>query len=160
MKGGKQITQIELREVTADNWRAVVSIEARGEQRRFVASVAYYLNLCHYGEAWQPVAFYRDDEPIGFAMWAYDPEDGSHWIGGLIIDAKHQGHGYGRSAMEAPLEFLARQPGYREAALSYKPENTVARRLYTNLGFIETDERVDDGRVARRPAGDPTTQGG
>ena len=151
---------MELREITADNWRAVVGIEPRGDQRRFVASVAYYLNLCHYGGVWQPVALYVGDKPVGFAMWGYDAEEDSHWIGGLVIDAKHQGRGYGRGAMEAVLDHLARQPGFRESARSYEPENTVARKLYMSLGFVETDEWVDNERVARRPASDKTTRGG
>ena len=150
---------IELREVNADNWREVIRIEPRKDQLRFVASVAHYLNLCHYGGEWQPLALFHDDEPIGFAMWGYDPEDDSYWIGGFVIDGKHQGKGYGRAAMETLLEYLARQPGYREAALSYEPENTVASRLYASLGFIETGERVEDELIARRPANDKTTQG-
>ena len=151
---------MELREVTAENWRAVIRIGPREDQRRFVASVAYYLNLCHYGEVWQPAAFYEDGEPIGFAMWGYDAEDDSFWIGGLVIDAEHQGKGLGRTAMKVLLDHLGRQPGYREAALSYEPENTVARRLYASLGFVETGERADDELVARLPAEDNTTQGG
>jgi len=151
---------MELREVTADNWREVASIEPREDQGRFVASVAYYLNLCHYGEEWQPLALYQDDEPVGFAMWGYDAEDDSYWIGGFVIDAEHQGKGYGRAAMEALLDHLAKQPGYREAALSYEPENTAARRLYASLGFVETGERVEDEFVARRPAGGSTPRGG
>lgn len=87
---------MELRDVTSDNWRGVVRIEPREDQRRFVASVAYYLNLCHYGEDWRPLALYTDDEPVGFAMWAFDTEEESYWIGGLVIGAEHQGKGYGR----------------------------------------------------------------
>ena len=151
---------MELRTVTEDNWRQMARIEPRGDQRRFVASVAYYLNLCHYGGVWQPVALYEGDEPVGFAMWGFDAEEASHWIGGLVIDANHQGRGYGRTAMEAILDHLATQQGYREAALSYEPENTVARRLYASLGFVETGERVDDEFVARRPADDKTSRGG
>jgi diamine N-acetyltransferase len=148
---------MDLRDVNADNWRDVVRIEPREDQRRFVASVSYYLNLCHYGEDWRPLALYREGEPIGFAMWAFDTEEESYWIGGLVIGAEHQGKGYGRAAMEAMLDHLAAQPGYREAALSCDPENTVARRLYASLGFVETGERVDDELVARRPAGDSST---
>jgi diamine N-acetyltransferase len=151
---------MELREVTADNWREVVRIEPREDQGRFVASVAYYLNLCHYGDEWQPLALYQDGEPVGFAMWGYDAEDDSYWIGGFVIGAEHQGKGYGRAAMETLLDHLAAQPGYREAALSYEPENTVARRLYARLGFVETGEQAEDEFVARRPAGDTTTRGG
>jgi diamine N-acetyltransferase len=160
MKGGTRVSRMELREVTADNWRAVVRTEPRVDQRQFVAHVSYYLNLCHYSGVWQPVAIYEDGEPVGFAMWGYDAEDDSHWIGGLVIDAKHQGKGHGRTAMEALLDHLAGQPGFREAALSCEPENTVARQLYASLGFVETDERVDDEIVARRPTYVKTTQGG
>jgi diamine N-acetyltransferase len=149
---------MELRDVNADNWREVVRIEPHEDQRRFVASVSYYLNLCHYGEEWQPLALYQAGEPVGFAMWGYDAEDDSYWIGGFVIDANHQGKGYGRAAMEALLDHLAAQPGYREAALSYEPENTVARRLYASLGFVETGERAEDELVARRPADDSTTR--
>jgi diamine N-acetyltransferase len=151
---------MELREVTSDNWREVVGIEPREDQGRFVASVAYYLNLCHYGEEWQPLAIYQGGEPVGFAMRGYEAEDDSNCIGGFVIDAEHQGKGYGRAAMKALLDHLARQPGYREAALSYEPENTVACRLYASLGFVETGERSEDGLVARRPADDTTTRGG
>jgi hypothetical protein len=45
---------MELRDVTAENWRDVVRVEPREDQKRFVASVAYYLNLCHYEENWRP----------------------------------------------------------------------------------------------------------
>jgi len=66
-----QVHRMELRDVDADNWREVVRIGSREDQGRFVASVAYYLNLCHYGEEWQPLALYQDGESVGFAMWGY-----------------------------------------------------------------------------------------
>ena len=91
-------------------------------------------------------------------MGVHDAEEDSHWIGGFIIDAKQQGKGYGREAMEAILDHLATKPGHREAALSYEPENTVARRLYASLGFVETRERAEDEFVARRTADDATNR--
>ncbi len=151
---------MELRDVSAENRREVVRIEPREEQKRFVASVAYYLNLCHYGEDWRPLALYQDGEVVGFAMWGYDAEEESHWIGGLVIGAEYQGRGYGRAAMEALLDYLAAQPGYRQAALSCEPENTAARSLYASLGFVETGERLDGELVARRPVDSSTTTRG
>jgi len=35
-------------------------------------------------------------------------------------------------------------------ALSYDPQNTVARSLYASMGFVETGEISDDETVARR----------
>ena len=48
--------------------------------------------------------------------------------------------------MRATLDLLADQHGHRDFALSYQPTNTVARRLYGRLGFVETGETEDDGR--------------
>ena len=36
-----------------------------------------------------------------------------------------------------------------DLALSYAPDNSVARHLYSDLGFIETGELAEDDIVAR-----------
>jgi diamine N-acetyltransferase len=89
-------------------------------------------------------------------MWAFDPDEGSHWIGGLVVDAGHQGQGVGRAAVVALLRVFEGFDGHREAALSYAPDNTTARRLYASLGFVETGEQADGELVARRPRGPVT----
>jgi diamine N-acetyltransferase len=112
--------------------------------------VAYYLALCAYGETtWNPLAVRVEDKVVGFVMWGIDPTDESFWIGGLVIDRHHQLRGYGRSVVARLLE-RAVEDGRREAALSYHPENEVARSLYASMGFIETGEVADDEVVARR----------
>jgi diamine N-acetyltransferase len=67
-----------------------------------------------------------------------------------VIDAAAQGRGIGRAALEAMIARLAADPECHEVALSYDPENEVARRLYAGLGFVETGEMEDDELVARR----------
>jgi diamine N-acetyltransferase len=86
---------------------------------------------------------------LGFVMWAVDPDDGSGWIGGLVIGREHQGRGYGRAAVLALLERLRREQGCTAAALSYAADNNTARSLYRSLGFSETGEREDEELVAR-----------
>ena len=76
----------------------------------------------------------------------------SCWLGGVLVDAAHQGRGYGRAAVREALSVLGERPSASGFALSYDPENSVARGLYASLGFVETGEEVDDGEVvARRP---------
>jgi len=139
---------ITLRPVDRDNWREVAGLKVTAAQRDFVAEPTYYLALCNYGELWQPLAIYLDEQVIGFMMWAVDSDDGSCWLGGILIDQKHQRQGYGRQAIQAAIEMLAEKHGYQEFALSYSPEN-LAKRLYHSLGFIETSEWEDDEVVAR-----------
>lgn len=135
--------------VDADNWRDVARVKVTPAQEAFVAAPTYYLCLCHYGGAWNPLAVVHDDEVVGFLMWGVDPEDDSTWLGGVLIDADKQGRGLGAATMRAAIEHLQTEMGSRSFALSYEPTNERARRLYARLGFVETGETEDDEVVAR-----------
>ena len=145
---------MDLRTIDKGNWEACAGIRPAPGQERFVASVAYYLCMCHYEQTWQPLAIYAGAQVVGHVMWAVDSDDGSYWIGGLVIDAGRQGEGNGRAAIAALLERF-RDAGAVEAALSYQPDNGRARSLYASLGFRETDERVEGETVARLALRDP-----
>jgi diamine N-acetyltransferase len=138
-----------LEDVGPDNWRHCAALEVEESQRPFVAPVPYYLALCAYDEGpWRPIAVRVADEVVGFMMWGVDSTDGGYWIGGPIIDRRHQRRGYGRAAV---LELLERAAlaGHREAA-SYDQQNRGARSLYANLGFVATGEFEDGEAVARK----------
>jgi diamine N-acetyltransferase len=98
---------------------------------------------------WRPLAARIGDDVVGYVQWGVD-DDGSHWIGGLVVDAAHQGRGVGRGIVEALIERLSPLAGAAGLALSYEPANTTARALYASLGFVETGELVDDEEVVAR----------
>jgi diamine N-acetyltransferase len=143
------VPEVVLREVTSENWRAVAAVAPKPEQSAHVMPVTYYLCLCHYGAVWHPLAVSCDDAVAGFVMWGVDETDGSHWIGGLVIEAGRQQHGIGRATVESLVRRLAESQNARRFALSYSLSNTVARDLYARLGFRETGEVEDDELVAR-----------
>jgi len=140
--------RVVLQPVTRNNWREVARLEVAESQREFVAESSYYLVLCSYGELWKPLAIYLSEQVIGFMMWAVDTDDGSCWLGGILIDKKYQRKGYGRQAIRTAITMLADEHGYQHFALSYSPDNS-AKHLYHSLGFIETGEREGDEIVAR-----------
>jgi diamine N-acetyltransferase len=112
---------ILLAAATSDNWRDIARVRAADHQRRWVADVTYYLCLSAYEELWRSCAVLDDGgTTVGHVMWAVDPEDGSHWIGGLVIDAEH----LGRATVEALLALWEDQEPslsgtpYHQAALS------------------------------------------
>jgi len=141
---------VSLHEADSTNFRDLWTIRALRAQSRWVSELPRYVALCRMGGEWQPLAIHADGRTVGFAMWARDPADGSYWIGGFVIDRREQGKGYGRDALAALIDVLRGKPGCREVALSYAPDNDVARRLYASAGFVETGEREDDEVVARR----------
>ena len=140
---------VTLLPVDAANWRDVARLTVTTEQERFVATPTYYLALCAYGDVWHPLAAYAEDRVVGLLMWGIDDADDSCWLGGILVDRSHQGRGFGRAIVREALDLLRVQTGRTEFALSYQPENLVARRLYAALGFVETGEE-DDGEVVAR----------
>ncbi|WP_377645360.1 GNAT family N-acetyltransferase [Oryzobacter terrae] len=133
----------------AANRDAVAALTVTVEQSRFVASPTHYLTLCAAEGVWHPLAVYEHDAVVGFLMWAVDEDDASCWLGGVIIDARHQGRGLGRAAVIAVLDVLTDHATSAGFALSYEPDNHSAAGLYRALGFVETGEQVDGEVVAR-----------
>ncbi|WP_405426312.1 GNAT family N-acetyltransferase [Micromonospora sp. NBC_00617] len=107
-RAGRRVT---LRPVDDDNWRAVADVAPRDDQRRFVAALgARYLLLSMRSEVWTSLAVYADETVVGHVMWGVD-DDGSHWIGGMLIDAAEQGRGVGRATVQTLAPWLAAREG-------------------------------------------------
>ncbi|MFM9441170.1 GNAT family N-acetyltransferase [Streptomyces acidiscabies] len=140
--------RVVLREVNDENWRAVADVAPLDEQRRYVpASAARYLLLSLREGVWHSLAVCADDTVVGHIMWGRD-EDGSYWLGGMVIDGAEQGRGIGRAAVRTLMEWLARREDCRELRLSFHPDNTVAARLYASVGFRPTGVASGDEVVA------------
>lgn len=141
--------------VTDDNWRAVADVAPRDDQRAFVAALgARYLLLSMREEVWHSLAICAADRVVGHVMWAFDPSETTHWLGGMIVDADHQGHGIGRAAVRTLVRWLATHADCREIRLSYHPANTSAARLYETLGFTPTGQQEEGELIAALPIGD------
>lgn len=59
----------------------------------------------------------------------------------VTIEAEHQGHGYGRAAMQL-AEGEARARGIGRIELNVFGGNDVARGLYRSLGYVETSAQM------------------
>ena len=118
------MSTVDLHPVTPANWRACAALSVKADQARFVAPVTYYLCLCTYGDTWQPLAVVRDGMVVGFCMYGID-DDGSAWIGGLLVDQSQQRTGVARAAVSALIDRFVGEPGCPGMALSYAPDNAV-----------------------------------
>ncbi|MBZ0290788.1 MAG: GNAT family N-acetyltransferase, partial [Anaerolineae bacterium] len=145
-----------------ENWQQAITLDIADAQRRFLdtPSVLYGIAEVQFHPTYTPYAICDDETVVGFVVYGYVPEDASKWwIPLILIDHRHQGKGYGRAAMEAIIQAVREQaPDCREIALSYKPDNTVAERLYLSVGFEKTDEVDDRGQVTMRMTFDPSEQ--
>lgn len=79
-----------------------------------------------------------EGEAVG-ELWLADRDDVLQrclFVYQLHIAAEHRGRGYGKAAMLLAEE-EARRRGIPRLALNVFGGNTVARRLYTSLGYVE-----------------------
>jgi diamine N-acetyltransferase len=65
------------------------------------------------------------------------------WLFHFFIDERFQGSGYGKAALTALISWVSRRkPTCQSLLLTVHPENHVAQRLYTGMGFMPAgDER-------------------
>ena len=140
---------ITFRPVTRANFTAVTELTVSPDQADFVAPNLYSLAEAAIEPSWTPLAIYVGEDLVGFAQFGRDDETGRWWIMRYMIDAQHQGRGYGTAALPALIDLMVERHGCGEIFLGYEPSNDVAERLYARVGFVPTGEMVRGQIVAR-----------
>jgi diamine N-acetyltransferase len=158
--------RVTLREITADTVRAVVKLAVAEHQTNLVASNGMSLAQALFApEAWYR-AIYLDDEPVGFVMLSDEslvdplPEEPEIGVWRFMVDARYQGQGIGRAALQQIIEHVRRKGLFQKLSLSYVPEEGGPEAFYRSFGFRPTGE-IDEGEVVMElllntPAADPT----
>jgi diamine N-acetyltransferase len=143
---------LSVAEVSADNIEAVLAVTPRPEQLRHVNPVAWYVAMAAHEGVWQPVALVGEDgQVVGFAQWAWDDSDSTYTLGGVVLDARHQGCGLGRAVLDALVAHVRAQPRPGTVVLTVHADNELARGLYARYGFVETGEVLDGELVMVLP---------
>ncbi len=143
---------VSLREITAETVRKITSLVVAPSQERFVASNAISLAEALLSpEAWYR-AIYLDDAPVGFVM-LYDetfqsppPTEPQIAIWRFMVDARFQGQGIGREALEQIVAHAQSIRVFSSLLVSYVPGSGSPESFYKNFGFLPTGE-IDDGEI-------------
>ena len=126
-----------LREITKETVRAVTKLDVGPDQHGLVAPNAVSIAEAYFEpKAWFR-AVYHGDEPAGFAMVWRDPAERVFYIWRFMVDARFQGRGVGRRALELLLE-EARADGVEAVTLSVVPGPQSALGFYERFGFEPT----------------------
>ena len=149
---------LSIKPVAKENWRALVRLKVREDQRNFVASNMYSIAESQFGFDddngihWDiyPFGIYDNETPVGFLMYGHNfsHKDYQAFIFRLMIDENQQAKGYGAFGMKKMLEIFHADDHIKAVGISYEPDNEVARKLYERLGFVETGEILGQEVVA------------
>ena len=155
---------LRLERINGKNVWDILELKVSEKQKAFVAGndvsiIEAYTSITGNGQVF-PFGIYEGVVPVGFLMIGFGTDDcwddapaiahGSYDLRRLMIDAKHQGKGYGKEALKLALEFIRTFPcGKADYCwLSYEPENEAARNLYRSFGFVETGEKDGEELIA------------
>lgn len=138
---------VTLRPITRENYRHCIRLKVAEGQANFVAPNVFSLAQFAYEPHILPLAIYEEETMVGFVMAQQAPNQ-DPFIWRLMIDAEHQGKGYGKAGIQQMVERLKAIPGCQRIGISYLPDNEKARQLYLALGFVETGEMDEDELVA------------
>ena len=145
--------KIELIPVTDENREIVLQLTIR-EDQPFCASNSYSLKQAAETNAEtpglaRPFAIYADGKPVGFCMFAFDPEaedeEDRYWLWRFMIDQNEQGKGYGQAALAEIIAYF-RAHGANHLYLSTEPENECGLHIYHKAGFQDTGI-IEDGEA-------------
>jgi diamine N-acetyltransferase len=132
--------KVKLKNVTADNWEAVVELVLGAGQEDLVASNLYSVAEAQFDAGARPRAVYAGKRVVGFLMYDVQKTKGKAQDASIyrfMIDRKHQGIGYGRAALSKALEEIRAIPGVNRISICYMPENPVAKPFYASFGFVD-----------------------
>ncbi|MDO8431547.1 MAG: GNAT family N-acetyltransferase [Candidatus Binatus sp.] len=136
---------IRLEPADRTNWREMIALKLHPEQETFVAPPIKSLAMCYvraWGEEYDYLPFVIRDENavVGYVTLVCDPLSADdYWIDDIMIDAAHQGKGYGRQALNLVLRLIAgKYPRCAKIRLTCFRGNVNAAALYLSVGFVKT----------------------
>ena len=130
---------VQLKPVTKENLEEVLSLAVNDDQQGFVSSTAVSLAQAYVcpGTAF-PFAVCSGRDVVGFIMMGYYEKKKYYTLWKLLIDRNHQRKGYGRQALKQGVAFLQERFHVTEIFTGVSPGNTVAKKLYRSVGFVNT----------------------
>lgn len=131
---------IKLKKIDESNFLDAFHMKLKHGQDTFVSHPIRSLAQAYvYYHQCTPFGIYYEDTMVGYVMIIYDYDLEEYNIWHMMIDAQHQGKGFGKQAMRKCLKYIATKPfgSSRKVTLTCNKTNLVAIYLYKSFGFIE-----------------------
>ena len=138
---------LELRPIGEDNFIDAFNLRLAPGQERFVSHPVRSLAQAYvYRTQCQPFGIYAADKMVGYVMVIYDYDVPEYDIWHMMIDESAQGKGYGRAALDRVIDYIRTKPfgDSGRVALTCSKDNSVALKLYRNMGFAPTGNEYED----------------
>ena len=135
---------IRLEDIDAGNWRVPLSVSK--DQEQYVANTTTILARAYAYREQRSRAFiiYDNETPVGMVLYHDEDSLDAYIFSEILIDERFQGKGYGTTATKLVLARMKEDGRYHKVVLCFIDGNDVAKKLYEQFGFVETDRYEDE----------------
>lgn len=134
------MNSMEFREIDKSNYWDCIALTVDDSQIDFVADNKQSLVEAAYEDGLYVLGIYNEDTMVGFVLYDYDETFPGWSMSRFMIGKQFQGKGYGKRAVIAFLDYFKKMHGADKPFISVSLDNTVARKMYSDIGFKEIKE--------------------
>lgn len=134
------MNSMEFREIDKSNYWDCIALTVDDSQIDFVADNKQSLVEAAYEDGLYVLGIYNEDTMVGFVLYDYDETFPGWSMSRFMIGKQFQGKGYGKRAVIAFLDYFKKMHGADKLFISVSLDNTVARKMYSDIGFKEIKE--------------------
>ena len=131
---------MEFREIDKSNYLDCITLTVNENQEHFVADNKQSLVEAAFEEGLYTLGVYNGETMIGFILYDYDESFPGWSMSRFMIGKQYQGRGYGKKTVLEFLDYFNRKHKADKIYISVSLENTVARKMYSDIGFKELRE--------------------
>lgn len=131
---------MEFKEIDKSNYWECMALTVDDSQAGFVADNKQSLVEAAYEDGLYVLGIYQDETMVGFVLYDYDETFPGWSMSRFMIGKQFQGKGYGKRAVVAFLEYFKTNHDADKLYISVSLDNTVARKMYSDIGFKEIKE--------------------
>ena len=131
---------MEFRKIDRSNYWDCMALTVDKSQEHFVADNKQSLVEAAFEDGLYTLGIYQEDTMVGFLLYDYDESFPGWSMSRFMIGKEYQGKGYGKTAVLDFLDYFKKKHNADKIFISVSLENTVARKMYSDIGFQEIKE--------------------
>lgn len=131
---------MEFREIDKSNYWDCMALTVDDSQAGFVADNKQSLIEAAYEDGLYVLGIFHEKTMVGFILYDYDDSFPGWSMSRFMIGKQFQGKGYGKQAAVAFFDYFKKKHNANRLYISVSLDNTVARKMYSNIGFVEIKE--------------------
>ena len=131
---------MEFKQIDKTNYQECMALEVDESQKYFVADNTRSLVEAAYEDGLYTLGIYDGDTMVGFILYDDDDTYPGWSMSRFMIGRQFQGKGYGKRAVREFLDYFKAEHNADKIYVSVSLDNTIARKMYTDLGFQKIKE--------------------